>query len=85
MVKNPPAIWEPQKIFLGQEYPLEEEMATHPNILAGKNPTDRGTRQVTVHGVAESDPTEQTHSLYSMFSFSGEPHHTACRIFKFPN
>ena len=29
MVKNPPAIWETQVQSLGQEDPLEEEMATH--------------------------------------------------------
>ena len=27
---------------LGQEDPLEEEMATHSSILAGENPMDRG-------------------------------------------
>ena len=37
MVKNLPAIQETQKIqvrSLGREVPLEEEMATHSNILA---------------------------------------------------
>ena len=36
-VKNLPAMQEPQEIqvrSLGQEEPLEEEMATHSNILA---------------------------------------------------
>ena len=36
-VKNPPAMQEPQETwvqFLGQEYPLEEGMATHSSILA---------------------------------------------------
>ena len=28
--------------FLGQEDPLEVEMASHSNILAWKNPMDRG-------------------------------------------
>ena len=40
-VKNPPAMQEPQETwvqFLGQEYPLEEEMATYSNILAGRIP-----------------------------------------------
>ena len=37
---------------LGQEDPLEKEMATHSSILAWKNPMDRGAWQATVHGVA---------------------------------
>ena len=41
---------------LGQEDPLEEEMATHSGILA----MDRGAWQATVHGVKESDVAEHT-------------------------
>ena len=33
-VKNLPAVQETQVPSLGQEYPLEKEMATHSNILA---------------------------------------------------
>ena len=39
MVKNPPAVQETQKTqvgSLGQEDPLEEEMATHSSVLAWK-------------------------------------------------
>ena len=36
MVKNLPAMWETQVRFLGWEDPLEQEMATHSNILAWK-------------------------------------------------
>jgi len=32
------------------EDPLEEEMATHSSILAGKNPMDRGAWQAIVMG-----------------------------------
>ena len=39
---------------LGQEDPLEKEMATHSSILALKNPMDRGAWQTTVHGVTKS-------------------------------
>ena len=44
---------------LGWEDPLEEGMATHSSILAWRIPTDRGAWQAMVHGVAESDTTEQ--------------------------
>ena len=39
---------------LGQEDPLEKEMANHFSILAGKSPGQRSL----VPGVAESDTTE---------------------------
>ena len=48
MVKNPPAMQETHETWvqsLGQEDPLEEEIATDSSILAW---------QVTVHGVAKS-------------------------------
>ena len=38
MVKRLPALWETWVQFLGQEDPLEEEMATHSSILAWKIP-----------------------------------------------
>ena len=38
MVKNPPAMQETQVQSLGQEDPLEEEMATHSSILAWRIP-----------------------------------------------
>ena len=34
-------------------------MATHSNILAWRIPMDRGAWWATIHGVAESDMTEQ--------------------------
>ena len=39
---------------LGQEDPLEKEMAIHSSILAWKNPMDRGAWQATLHGIAKS-------------------------------
>ena len=39
---------------LGQEDPLEKEMATHPSILAWQIPWARGAWQATVQGVAKS-------------------------------
>ena len=44
---------------LGQEDPLEKEMATHSSTLAWKIPwTEERGRLHTVHVVAESDTTE---------------------------
>ena len=54
LVKNPPAMQETWVRSLGQEDPLEKEMATHSSILAWKNPMDRGAWWATVHGVAKS-------------------------------
>ena len=56
MVKSLPAVWETQVWSLGQEDPLEKEMATHSSILAWKNPMDGGAWGNTVHGVAKSRP-----------------------------
>ena len=52
MVKNLPAMQETWVSSLGQEDPLEKEMATHSSILAWCNPTDRAAWQVTAHGLA---------------------------------
>ena len=38
MIKRLPAMWETQVQSLGQEDPLEKEMATHSSILAWKIP-----------------------------------------------
>ena len=38
MVKNPPTVQQTQVPSLGQEDPLEKEMATHSSILAWKSP-----------------------------------------------
>ena len=42
---------------LGQEDPLEKEMATHPSVLAWRSPLDRGAQWSTVHGVTKPDTT----------------------------
>ena len=51
MVKSLPAVWETGVQSLGQEDPLEKEMATHSSILAWKIP---GVWKATVHEVAKS-------------------------------
>ena len=38
VVKNPPALQEMRVGSLGQEDPLEKEMATHSSIFAGESP-----------------------------------------------
>ena len=38
LVKNPPTMWETWVRTLGQEDPLEKEMATHSSTLAWKIP-----------------------------------------------
>ena len=58
---------------LDQENLLEENMATHSNIFAWKNPMDRGTWQATVHGVTKEsgqDSTtkqQQQHELFPLY------------------
>ena len=60
VVKNPPAVWEMWVCSLGQEDPLNKEMATHSSMLSWEIPwIEEPTvdRRATVHGVAESDMT----------------------------
>ena len=60
VVKDLPAVQEMQVQFLGQEDPLEKEMATHSSILTWEIPW-----WATVHGVAnESDMTQQLSSKF---------------------
>ena len=54
IVKSLPAMKETWVESLGQEDPLEKEMAIHPSILAWKNPMDGGAWQATVHGFTKS-------------------------------
>ena len=59
MVKRLSAIQETQVQSLGWEDPLEKGMATHSSILAWRIPLDRGAWWAIVHGITESDTTEQ--------------------------
>ena len=54
MVKNLPAMQETQVQSLGQEDPLEKEMATYFQDSCLENSLDRGAGQATVHGVTKS-------------------------------
>ena len=54
MVKNLPATQEIWVQSLSWEDPLEEDMATHPSILAWRILRDRGVWWATIHGVTKS-------------------------------
>ena len=56
LIKNLPAMPETQVQSLGQEDPLEKEMATRSSIVAWRIPwtEDRGAWWATIHGVAMS-------------------------------
>ena len=63
-VERLPAMWETRVQLLGQEDPLEKEMATTPVLLPGKS---HGQRSMvgcySPWGRKESDTTERLHSL----------------------
>ena len=55
MVKNPPAMQETWVQYLDWEDALEEEMTTHPNILAWEIPwTEKPGGMHAIHGVTKS-------------------------------
>ena len=54
MVKNPPALWETWVQFLGQEDPLEKEMAKPVQYSYLENSMDSGAWQATDHGVTKN-------------------------------
>ena len=57
VVKKPPAMQKMQEMqvrSLGQEDPLQEEMATNSSVLACKNSMGRGAWWAAVHGVSKS-------------------------------
>ena len=51
MVKSLPAMWETQVRSLGQEDPLEKEMATKLQYSCLENPIDGEAWWATVHGL----------------------------------
>ena len=64
VVKNLPVMQETRVHSLGQEDPLEEEMATHSSILAWKIPwVEEPGGLYSPWGGRELDMTERTHSL----------------------
>ena len=57
LVKNLPAMKETWVQFLGQEDPLEKEMATHSSILAWRIPWTEDPSRLSSMGLQESDTT----------------------------
>ena len=56
-------------------------MASHSNTLAWKNPMDKGAWWAVVHGVAESDATDQLHFHFSLSCIgeeNGNPLQCSC-------
>ena len=66
MVKNPPALQETQVQPLGQEDPLEKEMAIHSNILAWRIPwtEESGGLQTMDSQRVGHDGAASTHTVY---------------------
>ena len=58
---------------LGQDDPLEKEMATYSSILAWKNPMDRGAWWATVHGAERSRIRLSTHACTVSFTQVSAP------------
>ena len=57
VVKNPLAMQETWIQSLGQECPLEKEMATHSSNFAWDIPRTEGAWRATVHGVTKESGT----------------------------
>ena len=60
-LKRLPAMWETWVRSLGQEGPLEKEMAPHSSILAWRIPWTEELGGLQSTGRKESDTTEQLH------------------------
>ena len=61
-------MWETQVQSLGQEYPLEKEMATHSSTLAWKIPWTEDPGRLQYMGSQELDTTEQLHFSWLIHS-----------------
>ena len=62
-LKRLPVMQETWVRSLGQEDPLEKEMATHSSILAGESHGRRSLVGYSPRGLKESDTTERLHFI----------------------
>ena len=74
-VKNLPAKQETWVHPMGQEDPLEEEIATDSSILAWRIPMDRGAWRITTHGVPKSQTWLKQLSTQDSYHQSQRPVH----------
>ena len=66
-VKSLPAMWETWVQSLGQEDPLEKEMATHSSILARKIPwTEPGVPKIWIQLSVHMCTHTHTHTVYGV-------------------
>ena len=70
MVKRLPAMRETRVRFLGQEDPLEKEMAIHSSTLAGKSHGRRSLIGYSPWGCKDLDTTERFHFHFLSLSVS---------------
>ena len=70
-LKHLPAVWETWVRSVGQEDPLEKEIATHSSILAWRIPGWRRLVGYSPQGRKESDMTERLQFHFSL-SYIGE-------------
>ena len=59
MIKNLPSVQETRVQSLGQEDPLEKEMATHSSLLAWRIPCTQEPGRLQSMGLQESGTTER--------------------------
>ena len=64
MVKRLPTTWETQVLSLGQEEPLEKEMAAHSSVHAWKIPWTEEPGGLPSMGHKELHITENAHTFY---------------------
>ena len=71
MVKNLPAMWETWLQSLGQEDPLEKEMATDSSILAGRIPwTEERDEPQSMGSLKRQDLVTKQHGTVNLSSFA---------------
>ena len=76
-LKRLPEMWETWVWYLGQEDPLEKEMATHSSILAWRTPRTEEPGGLLSMGSKESNTTERLH-FHFLFVFN------SVRVLGFP-